>query len=348
MKRARPGLPPRPSWRAGGWRRPRTAGSSGSWDREDRARGQQTNTRDDGASPPPLPDDAALSLSLSPRPRALLPSSPTYLTRRPSTWRKRALPRDADRPAGRSQAVGPGGEAMRLSFRERVRRQNWRGRPRPEWHHLSLSFFSITSHGPARRGGAEHTEIQTAHKSAKASPPPPPPPPPTPRHLSPSLMHPHYPPAPAPAPPLHPRPRRPCPCPPPPPARRGPARPPPPAQGPPPPPHHSHQQPPRPPPPAQASGQPPPPPPPPPPQRRQPQRRPSALAAAPPPPALPRPRPTPVQDASTTSFTRRLYSRRFSPYRRAASELAGELGLGSHSSDWTRKERKERGGAFPE
>ena len=39
-------------------------------------------------------------------------------------------------------------------------------------------------------------------------------------------------------------------------------------------------------------------------------------------------------DCSTISFTLRSYSLRFSWYSRAASELAGELGLGSHSSDW--------------
>lgn len=40
-----------------------------------------------------------------------------------------------------------------------------------------------------------------------------------------------------------------------------------------------------------------------------------------------------IQLCSTTSRTRLLYSRLFSLYRRAASELAGELGLGSHSRD---------------
>jgi hypothetical protein len=40
------------------------------------------------------------------------------------------------------------------------------------------------------------------------------------------------------------------------------------------------------------------------------------------------------QLCSTISRTRRLYSRRFSWKRRAASELAGEFGFGSHSSDW--------------
>ena len=38
--------------------------------------------------------------------------APTYFTRRPSTCRKRALPREADRPPGRSQAEGPGGADM--------------------------------------------------------------------------------------------------------------------------------------------------------------------------------------------------------------------------------------------
>ena len=33
-------------------------------------------------------------------------------------------------------------------------------------------------------------------------------------------------------------------------------------------------------------------------------------------------------------MTLRSYSLRFSWYSRAASELAGELGLGSHRSDW--------------
>ena len=37
---------------------------------------------------------------------------------------------------------------------------------------------------------------------------------------------------------------------------------------------------------------------------------------------------------STISRTRRLYSRRFSEYSRDASELAGEAGFGSDSSDW--------------
>ena len=41
-----------------------------------------------------------------------------------------------------------------------------------------------------------------------------------------------------------------------------------------------------------------------------------------------------AHDCSTISFTLRSYSLRFSWYSRAASELAGELGLGSHSSDW--------------
>lgn len=41
-----------------------------------------------------------------------------------------------------------------------------------------------------------------------------------------------------------------------------------------------------------------------------------------------------VQLCSTISRTLRLYSRRFSLYMRAASEFAGELGLGSHSKDW--------------
>jgi hypothetical protein len=40
-----------------------------------------------------------------------------------------------------------------------------------------------------------------------------------------------------------------------------------------------------------------------------------------------------VQLCSTISRTLRLYSRRFSLYMRAASEFAGELGLGSHSKD---------------
>ena len=39
-------------------------------------------------------------------------------------------------------------------------------------------------------------------------------------------------------------------------------------------------------------------------------------------------------DCSTISRTRRLYSRLFSLYRRLASELAGDAGLGSHSRDW--------------
>ena len=36
----------------------------------------------------------------------------------------------------------------------------------------------------------------------------------------------------------------------------------------------------------------------------------------------------------TLSITRRLYSSLFSFHSRAASALAGEAGLGSHSSDW--------------
>lgn len=41
-----------------------------------------------------------------------------------------------------------------------------------------------------------------------------------------------------------------------------------------------------------------------------------------------------AHDCSTISFTLRSYSLRFSWYSRAASELAGEFGFGSHSSDW--------------
>lgn len=41
-----------------------------------------------------------------------------------------------------------------------------------------------------------------------------------------------------------------------------------------------------------------------------------------------------IQLSSTISLTRLLYSRRFSPYNLAASLLAGELGLGSQSSDY--------------
>ena len=41
-----------------------------------------------------------------------------------------------------------------------------------------------------------------------------------------------------------------------------------------------------------------------------------------------------THDCSTISFTFLSYSRRFSWYRRAASEFAGELGFGSQSSDW--------------
>lgn len=41
-----------------------------------------------------------------------------------------------------------------------------------------------------------------------------------------------------------------------------------------------------------------------------------------------------VHDASTVACTRLWYSRGFSWNSRAASELAGEFGLGSHSSDW--------------
>mmetsp|Transcript_12945 Transcript_12945/g.36397 ORF Transcript_12945/g.36397 Transcript_12945/m.36397 type:complete len:106 (-) Transcript_12945:831-1148(-) len=41
-----------------------------------------------------------------------------------------------------------------------------------------------------------------------------------------------------------------------------------------------------------------------------------------------------IQLFSTISFTRLLYSRLFSLYSLAASELAGEFGLGSHNSDW--------------
>ena len=39
-------------------------------------------------------------------------------------------------------------------------------------------------------------------------------------------------------------------------------------------------------------------------------------------------------DSSTISLTRRLYSRRFSLYRRLASEFAGDAGFGSYSRDW--------------
>jgi hypothetical protein len=40
-----------------------------------------------------------------------------------------------------------------------------------------------------------------------------------------------------------------------------------------------------------------------------------------------------IQLCSTMSRTRRLYSRRFSLYKREASEFAGEAGFGSHSKD---------------
>ena len=53
------------------------------------------------------PTTGCLFPLLCPTPRHFIP---TYFTRRPSTCRNRALPREADRPPGRSQAEGPGAE----------------------------------------------------------------------------------------------------------------------------------------------------------------------------------------------------------------------------------------------